>query len=327
MTDTLYPLKLTPKPSERLWGGHKLASFVPGLQTQGFSEPIGEAWLVYAENVVENGAFAGQTLQQLADTFGAQLVGTKSAERYGNKVPLLAKFIDAAQDLSIQVHPDDTYALTHEASSGHLGKSEAWLVLAAEPNASIIWGFKDDLTDNDIRDAITAGTLETHLNTVPVKAGDVIYNPAGTVHAIGAGLLIFEIQQSSDLTYRLYDFNRKDSKGNLRELHVDKGLTVADKNVGEHALITPVPLNDHTTELIRTEHFVMQRLNINTPENSSTNAASMEIITVIAGEVTLDAADARVHLGQGESVVLAATQGEYTLFGEGTVLRCFVPDA
>ena len=238
---TLYPLLLEPLLVERLWGADALwrsyaASAAVGgaaLGSGGGAEqahrtPIGEIWLLCDDNVVRNGRQAGKRVVEVIATLGERLLGSANLRAYGTKLALLAKFLDAAQDLSIQVHPDDAYALTNEAASGHLGKAEAWYVLAADKGASVVWGFRSTLSKSEVRAAVAAGTLSDLLNRVPVEAGDVIVNPAGTVHAVGAGLQLFEIQQSSDLTYRLYDYGRRDASGAMRELHLDKALDVAD---------------------------------------------------------------------------------------------------
>ncbi len=317
----LYPLKLIPQPSERLWGGSRLRSFVPGFDKVQSKEPLGEAWLVYAENKIANGDLAGQTLQQVASTYGVELLGTKSVARYGVKVPLLAKFLDPSQWLSIQVHPDDTYALSKEANTGYLGKTEAWYVLDAKPDSQIIWGFKQKVTEQQVRDAIEKGKLEHLLNYVTVKTGDVIYNPAGTIHALGPDVFIFEIQQSSDLTYRLYDFNRKDSSGNLRELHIDKALEVSSlKNVGD-AKVSTQKLKENAVELVRSEFFVAEKWEIRGSMQLETKDESLELLTVIQGQVNLGS----LQLSQAESVVLPASLGKYELSGDVVVLRCYVP--
>jgi mannose-6-phosphate isomerase len=322
----IYPLKLKRRLSPRLWGGKKLEPFL-NLPAHDGAEPLGEAWQVYAENHILNGEYAEQSLADLALSLGADLLGHLSVKRYGNKFPLLAKFIDAADKLSIQVHPDDVYARTQEAASGHLGKTEAWYILAAEPGAKIIWGFKDALSKDELRRAIAQEQLEPHLNVVAVKAGDVIFNPAGTVHAIGAGIFLFEIQQSSDLTYRLYDFGRRDASGQLRELHIDKALDVADLRPGQHAKVMPKALSVNKTELISTQHFAMERWSVEAAEHQSTNLSSFEILTVIEGELALKVSNDSYPLVCGESVVLPASLGAYVLRGKAEVLRCYVPDS
>jgi mannose-6-phosphate isomerase len=321
----LYPLKLIPQPSERLWGGSRLSSFVPGFDKVQTKEPLGEAWLVYAENKIANGELAGQTLQQVASQYGVELLGTKSMARYGVKVPLLAKFLDPSQWLSIQVHPDDDYALSREASTGYLGKTEAWYVLDAKEDSQIIWGFKEEVTQQQVREAIEGGRLEHLLNYVPVKKGDVIYNPAGTIHALGPDVFIFEIQQSSDLTYRLYDFNRKDSSGNLRELHINKALAVSSLTHFGAAKVMPKLLNDHAAELVRSEFFVAEKWEIRGPVQMETKDESLELLTVVAGNLKLESQAATLELVRAESVVLPASLGQYQLTGEAVVLRAYVP--
>ena len=324
-----YPLKLVPQPSERLWGGSRLKTFVPGFETLQNKEPIGEAWLVYAENKIANGELAGQTLQQVATKYGADVLGTKSVTRYGDKVPLLAKFLDPSQWLSIQVHPDDAYALSKEAHTGYLGKTEAWVVLDAKPDSQIIWGFKQDVTQQQVREAIIKGSLEQLLNYVSVKTGDVIYNPAGTIHALGPDVFIFEIQQSSDLTYRLYDFNRKDSSGRLRELHMDKALEVSSLEVSSlssnRQTVSPIRVSDEVTELLRSEFFVAEKWDIRKSLEAKTDLASLEILTVIHGKLELSWQNERLILSRAESVVLPASLGGYSLSGDATMLRCYVP--
>ncbi len=320
-----YPLKLSPQASERLWGGNTLQSFVSSFTDLKPSDPIGEAWLVYAENLIENGVHAGKSLQALAIEQGASLLGSNSVKRYGNKVPLLAKFLDSAQALSIQVHPDDSYALSKEAATGHLGKVEAWYILKAEEDASIIWGFKDKLSKQDIRNAISSGTLEHHLNHVKVKAGDIVYNPAGTVHAVGAGILLFEIQQSSDLTYRLYDFNRKDAAGNLRELHVEKALEVSDIEPSQNALVQPKTITENKLSIVHSDYFIAEKWQINGSEAHQTTSNSLELITILDGEVSLKTSSNSVTGKQADSFVLPAKLGELEFEGKASLMRCYLP--
>jgi mannose-6-phosphate isomerase len=319
-----YPLELDRFLSPRLWGGERLLSFLNLSQPEG-DEPLGESWQVYGANRVLNGPFQGRTLDEVSAELGPALIGTVAAERYGDSFPLLAKFIDAADKLSIQVHPDDAYAHEHEAGSGFHGKSEAWLILEAAPDAYIIWGFKDALSPEEVKKAAMEERLEPHLNFVPVRAGDVVYNPAGTVHAIGAGIFLFEIQQASDLTYRLYDYGRKDSKGRLRDLHLDKALEVADLTPSEHARVTPKPLGEGKTELIKTEHFATERWEVSGAQEEATQPTSADLLTVLSGELTLRAGDTELTLDQGRSCVLPAALGAYSLLGEGALLRCYVP--
>ena len=324
-TPALYPLKLIPQASSRLWGGERLKTLVPSFADLQTDEPIGEAWLVYAEDEVANGALQGETLQQAAEVWGEQLLGSSSVARYGGQIPLLAKFLDAADKLSIQVHPDDAYAKREEADTGYLGKTEAWYVLAAEPDAHIIWGFNQEVGEATVRAAVEAGDLERYLNFVSVEAGVVIDNPAGTVHAVGAGILLFEIQQSSDLTYRLYDYNRRGKSGELRELHLDKGLEVASLRAEQNAKVTPQPLSDTVTQLVHSDYFVMERWEVAETVRSATAPTSLEMFVVLEGEVTLTSMSEMYGLEQADAVVLPALLGPYQLSGRGELLRCYLP--
>ena len=321
----IYPLRLAVRYSRRIWGGDRLPALLRVAAEEGGDEPVGEGWLVYAENEVLNGRFAGRTLQGVAETLGVRLVGTASVARYGSKVPLLAKFIDAADRLSVQVHPDDAYALLHEASSGHLGKSEAWYVLEAARDAHVLWGFRQDVTPEQVREAVADGSLPELMNRVPVAPGDVIYNPAGTVHAIGSGVLLFEIQQSSDLTYRLFDYLRRDRAGHQRELHLERALQVAVLRADDRARQTPAPLGNGWRRLVGCEHFVMDAVTLDGAQRAGrTDPSSVQILVVTRGHATLHCAAGDERLDRGAAVVLPAALGRYRLEGSGEVLRCAV---
>ena len=215
----VYPLLLEGVVVPTIWGGHKLCK----KYDKGSPDvAIGETWELSVRSdrkcKIKNGPFAGQTLEDFVTQAGSEVV----FDGYdGEHFPLLIKFIDATDKLSVQVHPDDEYAAVHENS---IGKNELWYILSAEPGSEIIYGFKAVYSQDQIRRAITNGRLDAMLNHIKVKTGDVFYVPAGLVHAIGKGILIAEIQQNSDLTYRLYDYDRKDANGNKRELHVERAI-------------------------------------------------------------------------------------------------------
>ena len=326
MNPTLYPLLLERTLSRRLWGGDRLQQRLQlEAPTPAGTDPLGEVWQVYKANRIQNGALAGRTLAEVADQYGETLLGSASSQRYGNAVPLLAKFIDAATPLSIQVHPDDAYARRVEAASGHLGKTEAWYIIDATEDAHILWGFNQEVSARSVRRAIDQGTLEDYVNVVPVQAGDVIYNPAGTLHAIGAGIILFEIQQSSDLTYRVYDYQRRDAAGNVRELHVDKALEVLDLQAGQQAKVAPKQRDEQTLELIRVDAFAMELWQVNGQRPTHTEASSLEILTLLEGEVVLSSQHDPLTLSAGMSGVLPATLGDYQLKGNASLLRCYLP--
>jgi mannose-6-phosphate isomerase len=326
----IYPLRLDIRYSRRLWGGDRLPEFLALPAAEPGAEPVGEGWLVYADNEVLNGRFAGRSLQDVAASLGVRLLGTASVARYGEKVPLLAKFIDAAERLSVQVHPDDAFALTHEAATGHLGKSEAWYVLEAAPDAHVLWGFREDVNAEQVRAAVLDGSLPGLMNRVPVAPGAVIYNPAGTVHAIGEGILLFEIQQTSDLTYRLFDYLRRDAAGRQRELHLERALEVASLEGGNRALCAPSTLREGWRRLVACEHFVMDAVDLDGTERAGrTDPSSLQILVVTRGNAALHWTSGTERLERGAAVVLPASLGRYRLEGEGEALRCAVvaPDA
>lgn len=209
-------VKFRPVFKDYLWGGAKLKALYGAGMT-----PVAEAWLLSAhrdgESVAAEGRFAGRTLREY--------LAAEDSETGDAPFPILIKMIDAAQKLSVQVHPDNEYARVHEGDSG---KNEMWIVLEAEPDAYLYVGFQRETSKAEVRRRVEDGSIETILNKIPTHAGDIVYIPAGTVHAIGAGNLILEVQQSSNATYRLYDYQRKGADGKLRPLHLDKALDVLD---------------------------------------------------------------------------------------------------
>lgn len=320
----LPPLTLERRLDSRLWGGNTLG---PWLNLQEAPDNLAESWQVYEHNRIVNGPFAGQTLADLVIEHGADLVGTRSFAQYGADFPLLAKFIDAADDLSVQVHPNDDYAHTVEAATGFHGKTEAWHILRAAPGAEVIYGFQHECSREECAAAIKQGTLDQLLQRVPVQAGDTIFVPAGTVHAINAGILLFEIQQKSDLTYRVYDYDRRDSQGNLRELHVDRALDVTNYVAAASAKVEPQPLDDGRELLTQCPYFVMERWTLNQPRQAATDGGSFEILTLIDGAAVFMADHDQLRLERGDSLVLPASMGQYQLAPEpsATLLRCYVP--
>ena len=225
----IYPLKLKPVIKTAIWGGKKIPE-VFGVGEKG--ETLAEAWMLTLRpdgvNLIENGCYTGMTLEEYVGALGSEKV-------YGSgSFPLLIKIIDAADRLSVQVHPDDAYAESHGLDAG---KTEMWYVLDAEPGAALVNGIKPGVTPEQIKKAALDGRCEEYLNTVPVKKGDCFFIPAGLVHAIGAGILIAEIQQNSNTTYRLYDYDRVDKSGCKRELHTDRAAEVM-KTVFDDANVT-----------------------------------------------------------------------------------------
>ncbi|AZQ43666.1 type I phosphomannose isomerase catalytic subunit [Nonlabens ponticola] len=232
---TWYPLTFEPILLEKIWGGQHLN------QLKNIQPPIdqlGESWEISTVpgkvSVVDNGDLKGHNLQQLLDTYPEKILGARLAALYGNKFPLLIKFINAAQDLSIQVHPDDEMAGNQHNS---FGKSEMWYVMDARPGSQLTIGFENNVDELAFAKAVQNKTLPQLLNNIEARQGDAYMIAPGTVHAIGAGITLAEIQQSSDITYRVYDYDRKDSKGNTRELHIDAAMKASNLAAGaDHKL-------------------------------------------------------------------------------------------
>lgn len=306
----------------RIWGGDTLG---PWLGLRDAPPKLAESWQVYEHNRIADGPLAGQTLAEVVTQHGAALVGTRSFERYGAEFPLLAKFIDAADNLSVQVHPDDEYAHRVEAATGFHGKTEAWYILRATPGAEVIHGLVQPTDRATFAGAVREGTLLDLLRRVPVAAGATIFVPAGTVHAINAGIMLFEIQQKSDLTYRVYDYDRRDDQGRPRELHLERALDVIEYGAPPPD-VTPQPLGEGRTLLVACAYFTMERWELAAATQAATEPTSFEILTVIEGQADLAWADGTRRLRLGESIVLPASLGAYRVQPDPavTILRCYV---
>ncbi|NOK59528.1 MAG: mannose-6-phosphate isomerase [Chloroflexi bacterium AL-W] len=328
----LYPILLERRIVEPIWGGQRLAKWLDLPEPQ--PTQLGETWQVFDTNIILNGVLAGQTLAQVTKQFGADFIGTRTVARYGIDFPLLAKFIDANDKLSIQVHPDDTYAHTYEAHTSFHGKTEAWYILEATSDANVTYGLERPSNRAEFTEAVEAGKLEPLLNHTSVRTGDVIFVPAKTLHAINEGIILFEIQQKSDLTYRVYDYGRLDAKtGQPRELHLEKALEVADFAPPPHAKIAPLPLDTDNSQilLIACSLFALERLTLLDQRVMSTNPGTFEILTVIEGSCTITSSVDAVELRRGDSTVLPATLGGYILHSTHAdtplqILRVYVPD-
>ena len=226
MNNTLYPIKFIPRFKQKIWGGNKLKSV---LNKDTDIENIGESWEISALqgdlSEIGNGFLKGNNIQEITEVYMGDLVGEKIFNTYGIEFPLLIKFIDASDDLSIQVHPDDSLAMQRHNA---YGKTEMWYVIDANEGSQLVSGFNKEISKDEYLTHLNNATLPEILNYEPVKSGDVFFIPAGRVHAIGKGILLAEIQQTSDVTYRIYDYNRTDSEGNTRELHTELALDAID---------------------------------------------------------------------------------------------------
>jgi mannose-6-phosphate isomerase len=259
---SLYPLKFTPIFKERIWGGNRLKTVLNKNIPSG--KHIGESWELSAVedniSVVENGNLAGNDLAELIEIYMGELVGDKIFESFGHEFPLLIKFIDANQDLSIQVHPDDKMAAERHHARG---KTEMWVALDAEPHTKLISGFNRATSQKELLEKLENKTVAELFHHEDVKKGDVFFVPAGRVHAICAGNLIAEIQQTSDITYRLFDYNRTDENGNERELHLKEALDVIDYSKVENPKVKYLSDENKPVELASCNYFTTNLLSIN----------------------------------------------------------------
>lgn len=275
----LYPLQFKTIFKDKIWGGHKINTY---LHKDFAPLPnCGETWEVSGVkndvSVVASGALQGETLAELVEKYQADLVGQQVYERFGNEFPLLVKFIDANEDLSIQVHPNDELAKKRHNS---LGKTEMWYIMEADPGSTLISGFNQPLDENTYLDKFNSGHLMDVLNKEKAIAGDVFYLPAGRVHTIGKGLLLAEIQETSDVTYRIYDFDRVDANGNKRELHTAEALAAIDfKAYPEYKTSYPAKDND-TVNLVRSSHFITNLVNFSQPTQKDYAALDSFVIHV-----------------------------------------------
>ena len=308
-------IKLRPSLKEYIWGGTRLKDEF-GFNTD--MDRVAEAWVLSAhpdgQSRVVNGRHKGMYLGRYIETVGKASLGWKCASL--RSFPLLLKLIDAKSDLSVQVHPDDDYALENESS---YGKNEMWYVMDSAPGAGLYVGFKKNVTREEVETAVKDGTITDLLNFVPTKKGDVFFIPAGTVHAIGAGNLICEVQQSSNCTYRLYDYDRTDRYGNKRELHLDKGLEVIDYRKYE-----PQSLDGDGDLICRCKYFEVLVHDINGALTVPADDSKFDAVVCLEGEGEISCADSKVSLKRGESVFLPASKDSISFKGTMRVLMCHV---
>ncbi|MFW5748020.1 MAG: type I phosphomannose isomerase catalytic subunit [Chloroflexota bacterium] len=310
---SLYPLLLNATLHVKVWGGHKLAQ-VLGKTLPG-DAPYGEAWEVHDTSLIANGPLAGQTIADILPDYGADLLG--EGVDPANGLPLLVKLLDAEQWLSVQVHPDDAQAAELEGQPR--GKTEAWIILAADPGAELVIGVQPGTTREQMAQAIRDDALEPLLVRRTVEPGDVLYIPAGTVHAIGPGVLLYEIQQSSDTTYRLYDWGRVGLDGQPRELHIEKGVQVSNL----HALPEIAPAGAPSPEalVIDGQFFRTARHHLDSASVDCDTDGRFHTLTCVEGSARVVAGEHALTLEKGRSALIPAVQGAYMLEGTGTVLR------
>lgn len=310
----LYPLKFTPILKEKIWGGNKIETILKHKISP--MRNCGESWevsgLVDDESVVSNGFLAENNLNELMEIYLTDMVGEKNYEKYGLGFPLLIKFIDAQDNLSVQVHPDDTLA---QEKYGQNGKTEMWHVIEADEGAGLYVGFNQKVTEQQYVSAVEAGTLEALLKFYPVKPGDTFMIPAGTVHAIGKGVLLAEIQQPSDITFRIFDWNRVDENGNGRELHTEEALDAIhfEENVGDFK-VKYTPEKNKTVTLVHSPFFKTNMLEMDMQvEKSFVQIDSFVIYICLEGSAFLVSGDFKERLEIGEVVLVPAEVDRLTI--------------
>lgn len=303
----LYPLKFKTIFKDKIWGGQKIKTYLH--KDFGSLPNCGETWEISGVksdvSVVESGELAGESLAELLENYKGELVGEKVYAHFGNIFPLLIKFIDANEDLSIQVHPNDELAKKRHNS---FGKTEMWYVIEADPGSTLIAGFNKELTEQEYLEKFNSGHLTDILNKEDVKAGDVFFLPAGRVHTIGKGLLIAEIQQTSDITYRIYDFDRLDDKGNKRELHTEEALAAIDYKHYPEYKTSYQPKKDETVKLVSCPYFTTNLLDFTTDTSKDYSKLDSFVIHVcVEGAYTIEWNGQSFPVKMGECILLPKT--------------------
>jgi mannose-6-phosphate isomerase len=322
----LYPLKFSPILKDKIWGGTKLENIF-GKATE--SDKLGESWELSGiendESVVVNGFLAGNNLTELIEIYMGDLVGDKVYDTYGLSFPLLFKLIDANENLSIQVHPGDEVAAERHNS---FGKTEMWVVLNADKGAELIIGFTKDCTQEEYVAALDNGEVESLLQRVPVQKGDVFFIPAGLVHAIGKGVVVAEIQQSSDITYRIYDYKRVDDNGNERELHTEQALDVIDFSASKNPKTVYSPILNQITPLVDCEYFTTNMIKFDQPltRNYGTIDSFVAYMS-LDGSFIVEVDDDKVIVNKGDTILIPACINEVGLIPHNlaTILEVYIP--
>lgn len=317
------PIKLIPAFKDYLWGGTKLKT---NYGKQSDLDIVAESWELSThkdgQSVVASGADKGKPLSEYIEKYGAEILGT-AAQNF-DYFPILIKFIDAKDNLSIQVHPDDAYALENE---GEYGKTEMWYILEAEDGASLYYGFNREITKDEYRQRIEDNTILDVLNKVQVKKGDVFFIKSGTVHAIGKGIVICEIQQNSNTTYRVYDYDRRGADGKPRQLHIAKALEVstlapAAADNGSKAEVRYDGYSDKT--LSSCKYFTVRRLRIQSSAALRADTESFRSLIITEGSADIIMGSTVLSVTKGDSVFIPAQDSDYTINGECEVILSYV---
>ena len=327
----MYPLKFKPYLCSKVWGGEKIAAFKGVYTTR---NRIGESWEISAVeghvSVVSEGPFAGKSLTELVNEYGPALVGRKIFEKNGTEFPLLIKFIDAKDNLSIQVHPDDRMA--SRIGPGLKGKTEMWYVVGADKGARLLSGLTQEITPEEYEEKVKDNTITDVLASYDVHQGDVFFLPAGRIHAIGAGTFVAEIQQTSDITYRIYDYGRLGLDGRPRELHIEQAKEAIDYTVFPDYRTEYSPVKNAETPLVSCKYFTTTLFDLDKPASKNLSALDSFVVVMCVGgkgELVDNEGDGSVHrisLHRGETVLVPATSSTIEFHPDGpmTCLTSFI---
>lgn len=316
-----YPLQFEPIFKEKIWGGEKLKTILNKPIT---SNRIGESWeLSTVEgdvSVVANGEWKGKLLTTLIKEYPNEILGTQVYIRFEEQFPLLFKYLDAREDLSIQVHPNDALAKKRHNT---FGKTEMWYILQADENARIIVGFKGNSNANEYLENLKNKTLPSLLDEVKVQSGDAFFLETGTVHSIGAGLLVAEIQQTSDVTYRLYDFDRVDANGNKRELHVDLALEAINYNAVETKKEYTKNVNE-SNAVVDCPYFTTNFIPLDGAVSISKSGKTFTVYMCVEGVFEIEFNNSKVQYGKGDTVLIPAAMNSFILNGKASILEIYI---
>ncbi|MDP3679698.1 MAG: mannose-6-phosphate isomerase [Flavobacterium sp.] len=316
-----YPLQFEPILKERIWGGEKLKILLNKPIT---STITGESWeLSTVEgdiSVVANGEWKGKSLTEIINDSPDEILGTEVHARFGKQFPLLFKYLDAREDLSIQVHPNDELAKKRHNS---FGKTEMWYIMQADDDARIIVGFKEKSNASEYLENLENKTLLSILDDVKVKSGDVFFLETGTVHAIGAGLVVAEIQQTSDITYRLYDFERVDANGNTRELHVDLALDAINYNKVETKKEYTKNIND-SNQIVDCPYFTTNFIPLDGEISVSKSGKTFTVYMCTEGTFELEYNNSKLQYKKGDTVLIPAALNAFILNGKASILEIYI---
>ena len=307
----LYPIKFAPILKEKIWGGQKLKTL---LNKASDLPNIGESWEISDvegdTSIVSNGSLIGKSLKDLLETYKSDLLGEKNYKVFGNKFPLLIKFIDAKEDLSIQLHPNDELAAKRHDS---FGKTEMWYVMQADDNANLIVGFKQKLTPDIYLKHLEDKTLTKILNIDKVAPGDTYFIEVGRVHAIGAGVMLAEIQQTSDITYRVYDWDRTDDQGNSRELHNDLAIDAINFNMKDDFRVSYAKHDNQSNEMVTCSHFKTNFLQLSKSIQKLNTFDSFIIYICLEGQAHFESNNYSEVIEKGETILIPAILKEFII--------------